>query len=118
MYNIQPIRTKVLRQFENLELDGNLPVYKFHSNEIYKLKVDGQISNTKNGEIAFLAQNSINLEKCIIYITMKNAVEIQEIKYWRSINMDNEICSYLVQDFILNYLSEKYSIISDINSKR
>jgi hypothetical protein len=114
MFNDQPIKVKLLHQFENLELDGNKSIYKFYRYEIFKLKIEGQRTDAKNGEIAFLAQSEINLEKCIIYCTMKSDIEINEIKYWRSVSMDLEICSYLVQDFILNYLTKKFKIHDNI----
>jgi hypothetical protein len=93
-----------------LELDGLKPVYQFHGYEIFKLKVDGQPTNVNNGEIAFLAQSGINLEKCIIYCELNSEVEIKEVKYWRSLTMDNEICMYLVRNFIRNYLSKKFDV--------
>ena len=33
---------KILHQFKNLEVDGNIPIHVFHKYEIYKLKIDGQ----------------------------------------------------------------------------
>ncbi len=110
MFNSSTIKLKLLRRFDNLELDGNKPVYKFHRYEIFRLKVEGERTNTKNGEIAFLAQDGNNLERCIINCTMLTPSAIDDIKFWRSVNMDAEICSYLVQDFVLNYLTGKYSL--------
>jgi len=90
--------------FKSLDFKGKSPVFIFWKYRIFKLKLLTDEGDSIKGELLFLAMNEDESEKCIIYFILNNKEEIEEVRYWKSPNLDGEICKYLVKAFLKRYM--------------
>ncbi len=110
MFEIKPIANIRQIHFESFKLNNRKPIYTFLEYRIYKLKILISYTNPEFGEIAFQVMNQDKILVCIIYCTLLDSKQIDNVKYWRILNMDAEMCWLLVQGFLYDYLCNQHFI--------
>ena len=110
MHQIQQNSLELLKCLDALKIQGRKPVHLFYKFKIYKLKTEDDSSDDIFSELAYVAISENQKEKCLIRCMVFDLDTILEIKVFRSVYFDRQICFFLVQDFVENFLREKYSI--------
>ena len=109
MRTIQEIAKERFVYHEQLKIKSQKPISKIHRFSIFKLKILKRLYDDQYGEINFLIQDIDSpKEKCILYAILFQPNTINYIKYWRSVEMDNEMGNLIVNAFINGYLKENY----------
>lgn len=113
MKSITEITRERLIYHERFDLQKSKPIFKVHRFSVYKLKIIKRLYSSDYGELNFLIQDDQNpAEKCIVYAILLQPNTIHELKYWRSIPIDQELAGYVVKAFIMGYLKKKILLVS------
>ena len=111
MRSIQEITKERFVYHEQLKIKSQKPIFKVHRFSIFKLKILKRLYDDHYGEINFLIQDVHSpKEKCILYAILYQPNTINYIKYWRSVEMDNEMGEIIIKAFINGYLKENYRL--------
>jgi hypothetical protein len=81
-----------------MKATGLTPDFTFWKYRVFKLKIIARLTDPEKGELVYLALNDDECEKCIIYITLDAPGRIEQVRYWQTPNLDEEICWYLVKE--------------------
>lgn len=109
MTSITEITRERLVYHERFDLQKNKPISTVHRFSVYKLRILKRLYSTDYGELNFLIQDDRNpAEKCVVYAILREPYAIQELKYWRTVEIDKELARYIVKGFVQKYLMGKY----------
>ena len=104
-----------------------IPVFKGEVYEVFKLQIQRRDDDPGTGEVNFLIRNlTNNLRFLLAYCFMENSNEIHAISFWINSKVllpsgeiantgklvDDENASYLLMDFIENYIVKNYKVVS------
>lgn len=109
MFFIQRVKYPRHIFVQSMKVSGLTPDFTFWKYRIFKLKIIARLTDPEKGEQVYLALNDDETEKCIVYITLDAPGLIEQVRYWRTENLDGEISWYLVKG-VVNEVRYKESI--------